>query len=406
MKHLFRKYQEYTATDFALDDDFIIWALLPNEENEAFWNEFTINNPLQKKNVEIAKSLILSFDTSGETVPDDIKNKIWQAVIAKGENGRIVRMKYRKMWMVAASVIIILVAGVSYFFIKKNGNEGLKENIVKSHTLKNDIEPGGNKAILTLANGSTIILDSAQNGALSHQGNATVIKLGSGKLSYQKVKENNLGEVHFNTITTPVGGQYQLELEDGSKVWLNAASSMRFPTEFRGKERKVEITGEAYFEVKHDASKPFHVLVDGADVTVLGTHFNVNAYNDDGLMKTTLLQGSVKISKENKKVLITPGEQAQIENQSDKIEIEKEVDVEQVMAWKNGKFIFKDADITNIMKQLERWYDIKVSYNTNITKEQFVGVISRNVNLSEILKMLEKTGAVKFEITGRNVIVK
>ena len=404
MQNSFDKYDHYTVTHFALDDDFIDWVLIPGIEKDAFWNNFITSTPAQKKNIEMAKSIILSFEISQEEVPEEIKRRIWQAIVLKSQNRRIIKMKSRNWWMVAASVLIILIGALTFAYFHKTGNKQ-NQDVAKISKPKSDIAPGGNKAVLTLANGNTIVLDSAQNGTLSQQGNAKVVKQGNGQLVYQKDEKGDPGIVQFNTITTPRGGQYQLVLADGSKVWLNAASSIRFPTAFTGNKREVTITGEAYFEITHDASKPFHVSVNGAEVVVLGTHFNVNDYEDAGKMKTTLLEGSVKISRGNENVTIAPGEQAQINNSSDKIVIKKNVDIEEVVAWKNGKFIFQDADITGIMKQLERWYNIKVSYVGNPTKEQFEGVISRNVNISQILKMLEKTGAVKFEIKGREVIV-
>ena len=307
--------------------------------------------------------------------------------------------------MVAASVLVVVALGVSYLLITRKENKEITRNLSQT-ILKNDIAPGGNKAILTLANGSTIVLDSAQNGTISQQGNAKVVKLDNGKLIYEKDENANDVAVQYNTITTPRGGQYQLVLADGSKVWLNAASSITFPTAFSGPKREVQITGEAYFEVAHNAKMPFHVKVNHVDVAVLGTHFNINAYNDEGVIKTTLLEGSVKVSDENKSAMIVPGEQALVTDKTDKIDIKKNIDLDEVVAWKNGKFMFQDADIQTIMRQLERWYNITVSYEQNISNEEFEGVISRNVNISQILGMLEKTGAVKFEIDGKNIIVK
>jgi ferric-dicitrate binding protein FerR (iron transport regulator) len=207
-------------------------------------------------------------------------------------------------------------------------------------------------------------------------------------------------------MSTPVGRQYELMLADGSRVWLNAASSITFPTSFSTSERRVQITGEAYFEVAHDKSRPFHVSVNGLDVQVLGTHFNINSYDNEPAIKTTLLEGEVKVTKGNSSILIAPGEQAVAMNTSNSLSIKNGVDLDKVMAWKNGKFVFQDANIKEIMRQLERWYGITVSYSENATDEEFVGVISRNVNLSQILEMLKKTGRVSFDIQDKNVIVK
>jgi transmembrane sensor len=330
--------------------------------------------------------------------------------IVETETTPVRRMSKKWLGVAAASVIILLLAGVFYLTKTEATQNRLVKNERASSSLKNDILPGGNKALLTLADGSTIILDSAQNGTLSNQGNIKIIKLDDGQLAYDKSAVSGSTEVLYNTISTPKGGQYQLTLSDGSKVWLNAASSLRFPATFSGNERKVELTGEGYFEVAHNPSKPFIVTKNNVEIKVLGTHFNVNAYDDEDVIKTTLLEGSVKVTKGNKSTLITPGEQAIVSNSSTttfSINVKKDVDLDEAVAWKNGKFIFQDADIKSIMRQLEHWYDVSVIYDDKeVTNEEFVGSISRNVNISQILQMLEKTGAVKFEITGRTVIVK
>jgi ferric-dicitrate binding protein FerR (iron transport regulator) len=280
--------------------------------------------------------------------------------------------------------------------------------------LKNDVLPGGNKAVLTLGNGATIILDSAHTGALAQQGNTQVVKLNNGQLLYNhtaKNGENSLTIDHspltYNTLSTPRGGQYQLVLPDGSTVWLNAASSIRFPTAFTGNERNVEITGEAYFEVKKNAAMPFTVKMNnGASVQVLGTHFNINAYDDEETIKTTLLEGSVKITKDAALAIIRPGEQATLSHKSQtsqNIPVQK-VDVEEVMAWKNGAFQFGGATIETVMRQISRWYDVEVEYKGNISLH-FAGTISRNVNISQVLEMLEKAGGIKTTIKGNKVIV-
>ena len=318
------------------------------------------------------------------------------------EKTRIVPFS-RKRWLQVAAAILIAGGFVLYNMISKSNSP--QPVIVKNIPLQQDIAPGGDKAILTLADGSKIVLDSAANGNLTKQGNVKVIKL-DGQLTYNTTGSTT--EVLYNTITTPRGGQYQLILADGSKVWLNAASSLRYPATFSGKERKVELTGEGYFEVVKNAVTPFKVNVaDKGEVEVLGTHFNINSYVDEAAINTTLLEGSVRVTglKTNDSRLITPGQQAQL-TANGQINIRKQVDIDEVMAWKNGKFIFQEADIKSVMRQIERWYDVEVSFRGNGTNEQFVGTIPRIVNISQILKMLEKTGAVKFEIEGKKVIVK
>jgi transmembrane sensor len=303
----------------------------------------------------------------------------------------------------AASVILVLLAGIFYF----NRNNTERDNIVKnekSSPLINDAAPGGNKAILTLANGSKIILNNAKNGALTQQGNTKVVKLDDGKLAYQSGDINAPIAVEYNTVSTPRGGQYQLTLSDGSKVWLNAASAITFPTAFTGKERKVEIKGEAYFEVAHDASKPFQVTVNGMQVQVLGTHFNINAYDDEGEIKTTLLEGSVKVSKGSASRFIKPGEQAIVPTGNDlNIQVQT-ADVDEAVAWKNGLFHFNNADLQEVMRQLSRWYDVDVVYNGPVPNREFGGEMQRDLRLSQVLELLEKN-QVNFKIQGKKIMV-
>lgn len=307
------------------------------------------------------------------------------------------------IWKQVAAAVIIMLAGTGAYFLFSN--KGKPEEIVKTennNSTNNDIGPGGNKAILQLADGSTIILDSAQNGTLSRQGNAKVLKLDNGQLAY-----NTSGvakEVLYNTITTPRGGQYQLTLADGSKVWLNATSSIRFPASFTGNERKVELSGEAYFEVAKNPAMPFTVAVNGMNVEVLGTHFNINSYTDEDIAKTTLLEGAVKVTKGNVMALLSPGQQAQL-TANGQIGVNKNIDVEETVAWKNGFFNFNSVDIENIMRQISRWYDVDVFYQGSVSKETFSGVgVSRNSKLSQVIKVMEQAG-IKFKIQGRKIIV-
>ncbi len=310
-------------------------------------------------------------------------------------------LQMRRM-VAAASVILFLVAASSLFIFKKPGKNSTAAVKTVQPVLQ-DISPGKTGAVLTLSDGSKIVLDSLQ-GSVGLQGHSQVINK-NGLLSYSV--KNNSSEVVYNTMSTPVGRQYQVVLADGTKVWLDAASSITYPTSFPGDDRKVSIKGEAYFEVVHDARKPFHVMINDLEVRVLGTHFNINAYENEGAIKATLIEGSVKVSKNNSNIIITPGQQVIASNTNNNVPFQKkEVDLDEVMAWKNSKFIFQDADIKSIMRQLERWYGVTASYEGNVTNEEFVGVISRNVNISQILTMLEKTGRVGFEIEGKNIIVK
>ena len=327
------------------------------------------------------------------------------------------RARLRTMRRLAVAVVIILalgVAGYLNFGTTKPAADAVKK--VAPASLKNDLLPGKAGAILTLADGKTISLDSAGNQVLAVQGNTTV-RFDEGQIIYDE-KAGIPAAMLYNTIETPRGRQFQLLLADGSKVWLNAASSIRFPASFDGKERKVEITGEAYFEVATVYSPdlkgnvPFKVQVttsagDAGFIEVHGTHFNVNTYDQKGIAKTTLLEGSVSISKDNNTQLLTPGQQALVktENGSNSpIRIAEHVDVEQVMAWKNGYFSFANTDLEGVMQQIARWYDVEIVYEGKIPQRKFGGEISRNNNASQVLKVLEES-KVHFRIEGKKIVV-
>jgi transmembrane sensor len=256
--------------------------------------------------------------------------------------------------------------------------------------------------MLTLADGSQIMLDSAANGVLAQQGNTNIVKQQDGQLSYNS-KGIPEAAIAYNTLTTPPGGQYKLTLPDGSKVWLNAASSIKYPTAFIGNTRQVETTGEVYFEIAKDASKPFKVLQNEMEVEVLGTHFNINGYIDEAVFRTTLLEGSIKITTPKGNDILKPGQQAQVQK-TGVVKIINDADLEETMAWKDGNFYFENSDIYTVMRQIARWYDVDVTYKGTVSKH-FLGTISRNVNLSQVLSMLQQTGEVKFKIEGRKVIV-
>ncbi len=306
---------------------------------------------------------------------------------------------YKKTWLKVAAAILLLVGAFAVYQITgKKANENTE---VAKNNNTNDVTPGGNKAELILADGSHIILDNASNGNLAEQGSAKVVKLSDGKLAYNA--EGNETQLIYNTISTPRGGQYQLTLADGSKVWLNAASSLRFPVSFTSNERKVEITGEAYFEVAKNPAKPFKVTVNDMVVEVLGTHFNINSYTDEATIKTTLLEGSVKISKGNAIQLLSPGQQVQV-NTNGQIVLNKNIEIDEIVAWKNGDFIFSSADLQTIMRQISRWYDVDVSFEGNISKEVFSGIVSRTSKLSQVLDIMVRAG-VKFKIEGKKILV-
>lgn len=308
---------------------------------------------------------------------------------------------YLKYWVAAASVI--LAVSVSLLLFKgKTAIENISKN--KPGLAKNSIVPGSNKAILTLADGSTINLDNSNKGTLTHQGAATINKLNNGQLVYNATNQPDNGATLYNTATTPRGGQYQVVLSDGTKVWLNSASSIKYPVTFSGKERHIELAGEAYFEVAKNKKMPFTIAVKGNNIEVLGTHFNVMAYNDDDNLVTTLLEGSVKIKKGGSEALLKPGQQAIIDDGQEKY-IVSEVNTDDAVAWKNGYFVFDNENIQSIMKKVARWYDIDVKY-AGVTKDQsFGGTVSRFSDVNELLKVLELTGTIHFKIEGRTITV-
>ena len=302
-------------------------------------------------------------------------------------------------WWAAASAIFLL--GASSYFVFFNR---ITKPIQLAKVVPNDIKaPQSNRATITLANGQKVFLDSSGSGALAIQGNVKLVKLPGGEIAYQNASGEISGKMEYNTLSNPRGSKVvNMILADGSRVWLNAGSALTYPVAFVGDERKVSVIGEAYFEIAHDISKPFMVNNGSMNIRVLGTHFNVNAFEDDGQdVEVTLLEGAVKIKKGNATGLLKPGQQARINNE---VKVLNDVDVDAVMAWKNGYFYFDHASLRNVLKQVSRWYDVNVVYKGNNQPREFVGEIQRDLSLSELLKILEKN-KVHFKIVGRELIV-
>lgn len=301
----------------------------------------------------------------------------------------------------AVAAVLLLVSAAIYLIIQKD--LPLKKPLAKVYKPL-DVLPGTNKAILTLGDGFKIILDEKSNQS-SKKLAGLAIEAKKGKLIYSNFASLNSNQANYsNTITTPKGGQYQVVLPDGTRVWLNAASSLTYPELFGGNNRTVKLQGEAYFEVAKNKAMPFHVITSDQDVEVTGTHFNINNYKDDQLTKTTLLEGSVNVKSAGLVKILIPGEQASVNTNPAIIKVKK-VDVEEEIAWKNGLFQFDNTSLKNILKQLERWYNVKVNY-TDFPSKHYNGMISRSANLSEVLKMLELTGNIKFKIeTNRELKV-
>jgi len=313
-------------------------------------------------------------------------------------------VKVKTIWprIVAAASILLFLSLGGYFILNKKPTQ----QIVKNQ--KQEIIPGTNKATLTLANGQKIILTRGLNGRLAQQGSTLVQVNSSNSITYTSSSANSslATQVQFNTLSTVRGEQspYPLVLADGTRVWLNAESSITFPTSFSGKERVVKITGEAYFEVVHDAAHPFKVKVRDQTIEDLGTQFNINAYQDESVMRTTLINGEVKISVGSQATLLKPGFQAAVSPSGSSI-IVQAADLDQVMAWKNGNFEFDGTPLKDIMRQISRWYDVDISYKGTIEDAEFGGSISRSKNINEILSVLETTKGVHFELEGRRILV-
>ncbi|WP_316734553.1 FecR family protein [Pedobacter aquatilis] len=306
----------------------------------------------------------------------------------------------------AAAVLALIFGGYYYFQINQSAELSA---ISKSQEKTLDVLPGKNKAVLTLADGTKVVLDENTSSDISDQDGIKISKEKDGQLVYTVANNKVLNaekNLAYNTISTPKGGQYQVILPDGTKVWLNAASSLKYPEAFVGKQRLVVLTGEAYFEVAKNKAMPFHVQSRNQNVEVLGTHFNINSYLDDNTIKTTLLEGSVLVSNAKFSKILKPGEQAiNNANENASIKITADVDTDDETAWKNGLFQFNDSELKVILNQLERWYDVKIDY-ANVPSKRYNGMVPRKSKLSEVIKMLEKTGNIKFELEeGRKLKV-
>jgi transmembrane sensor len=332
----------------------------------------------------------------GEKIPADArffeegKSEAMLAMILQRNRKTVKMMPQRRKnaWtLLVAAACIIMVAGTVLFISVKPTNNTTTKQVARDEPT-NVVVPGGDKAVLMLGDGSTITLDSTANGTISLQG-ATQVSKASGQLIYALNDiPASATAVLYNTLKTPRGGQYQLVLADGTRVWMNASSSLHFPTAFPGKERVVELTGEAYFEVAKNNQRAFSVRVNGITVNVLGTHFNVMAYENEGATAITLLEGAVKVTRENNEVMLRPGQQARLQPGS-AFQVIDQVNLEETIAWKNGYFQLNHTRLDVLMRQVERWYDVDVVYQGNIPKRQFGGKIPRKSDIKEVMKLLE-----------------
>jgi hypothetical protein len=308
----------------------------------------------------------------------------------------VIPLYKKRSFQIAASILLALTIGLFVSNRMKKVPAGLQAQ-------KFDLAPGTNKATLTLANGSKIDLGSIKNGVLTLQPGAHIIKQNE-QLSYNTAGNPGAAAESYNTLTTPKGGQYELTLADGTRVWLNAASSLKFPTAFTGSERIVELTGEAYFEVAHNSKQPFKVKTANQMVQDIGTQFDVNSYTDEEATATTLVEGSVKIYDAKGQTLIKPGEQYLLKANGES-SVKGDIDLDEVIAWKSGMFQFDNADIKTIMRQISRWYNVDIEYSGQVPASTYHGRISRNLNASAVLKILELSG-IHFAIERGKIIVK
>ena len=338
----------------------------------------------EEEKVQFGAQLKNAIDEARDTAPKKSMFKLWPRIAA------------------VAAVLLVVGLGV-FFYTSYYAPRHLEGSAATRDLLANDIKPGGNKAYLVLSNGKRLSLTDAANGELAKEAGVEITKTADGQVIYTAPGDPGMrGDDGgaLNTIETPRGGQYQVRLPDGSKVWLNAASKLIYPVSFNGRgQRVVELSGEAYFEIFKNKLQPFVVKSKNQEVTVLGTHFNINSYTDEPGTKTTLLEGSVRVND----ATLKPGQQATLTNNQIKI---AEVNTDEAIAWKNGLFAYKNTPLQNVMRQIARWYDVDIIYqNNDLPQKLLSGSVSRYDQVSGILKAIESTGTAKFKIEGRKITV-
>lgn len=401
LSELFRRYLENSCTKAEIRK-MLQYADTPDESmlRELIAKQF-LDEKNQKENLlsaELQKLLNEVYSEISKKINFQEKKYFW------------IYNKWNRI-IAAAAVVVILFTGLSVY----RNQFFRKQFIVQQKVQRQQIVPGGNKAVLTLADGSEILLDGAANGTIAHQNNVIVRKTADGQLIYEAADQKT-NEILINSVTTPKGGQFQINLPDGTKVWLNAASSLRYPTLFAGKERSVELSGEAYFEVAHDPSKPFKVITAGQELEVLGTSFNINSYPDEETVNTTLLEGSLQVtpafeedndgvSKWNisRRKILKPNQQSRLTD--GKLAI-TEINASREVAWKDGRFVFNEESMESIMRKVARWYDVDVIFkDERIRKMRFGGNVNRFAQVSTILKVFQLTGKVEFSVNGKTIAV-
>ncbi|MGY3054222.1 transmembrane sensor [Pedobacter sp. UYEF25] len=312
---------------------------------------------------------------------------------------------YQRNWVKIAAAAMLLLTSSLLFLQREKIFTDKGDVLLAIKKKKEVILPGSRKAILTMTNGHSIALNEVARGVLAKTNAGNIVKTNTGEIIYNNLKNfADAKDLVYNTLSTPKGGEYQLVLPDGTKVWLNSASSITYPTAFTKKERRVKLTGEAYFEVAKNKDIPFYVNVHDTQIRVLGTHFNITAYDDDDETTTTLIEGSVQVTKYNKQSVIKPGQKAVTNKTSDQIVV-SHANIEDAVAWKNGYFVFDDNDVSGVMKKIARWYDVTVVYRSDVSNQKFGGTFYRSKSITELLQYLQKIGKVRFTIEGRRIIV-
>lgn len=388
-----------------LFDRYLAGSCSPREKSELA--EFILSRE-QDDAIDGLLEKVWMESADGTGMPAAAADKLYHIILEEevALTAKIHRSRFHRLrWSAAAAVVLLLgAAGYVKWFYTPLPDKAL----VKTASAQEVVAPGTNRAVITLANGQAVYLDSAANGQLAIQSNIRLIKLANGQVSYEAIKNEKPATIQYNTLTNPRGSKViDISLSDGTHVWLNAGSSVTFPVAFTNNKREVTITGEAYFEVAHNMRKPFTVKAREVMVDVLGTDFNIRAYADEPYVTSTLVQGAVRVSSQvvadNHSVLLQPGLQAV---RSDQTFITRKANLKQVLSWKNGLFAFEDMTLTEILREVSRWYDVDVEMLIPAEEAHYGGVINRNSTLENILHMLEKNGGNHhFKIEGRKVRV-
>jgi len=368
-----------------------------NDETLLDLIERISNNTANDADISVYNAWCESFQEKGEQIPDfnELQSKMLVHINQEIDKHRERAVyPFYRIAAVAASIIFVLSIGC-YFLFRSGSNQKIAKN--DNH----EIAPGGNRLVLILGNGKKIDLTKAKNGQLAMQGQTAISKVNNGQIVYSDSKISN-DDVQYNTVLAPRGGQGSLILGDGTQVWLNSSSSIKFPASFKGNQRLVTVTGEVAFKVFHNAKMPFKVMAAKQLTEDIGTEFNINAYPDEPMIKTTLLEGSVKVGIPGQSTLLKPGQESDFNNNQLSV---KDGDIQTAFAWKNGYLWFNNENIESVMRQVSRWYDIDVVYQGKITNDRFNGKISRYKNINQVLHMLEYSGSVHFKVQGRRIEV-